>query len=164
MTATRAPGPPPAVVPPSSGSATTPAPSAVGPASSGSTTTPPPSAVAPVPLGPLESQVMGVLWDGGPASAREVIARLDGARAYTTIATVTTHLEEKGLVRRERVGRAVRFAPTLARHEYCAAMMRHILDAGGNRAEAIACFVDQLDEEDLRVVRRAIAESSGPSR
>lgn len=100
---------------------------------------------------------MGVLWDVGPSTAREVIARLGSEHAYTTIATVTTHLEEKGLLARVREGRSVRFTPTFARHEYCARMMRGILDSGGNRAAAIECFVDQLSPDDLAVLRGVLA-------
>lgn len=114
-----------------------------------------------VPLGPLESQVMGILWESGPATTGEIIARLEDGRAYSTIATVTTHLEEKGLLVRVRAGRSVQFHPTLTRGEYCASMMRGILDAGGNRADAIRCFVDILEPEDLTVLRECLERRGG---
>ena len=63
--------------------------------------------------GALERAVLGVLWDAaGSLAARDVLAglaRRDGEPrelAVTTVLTVLDRLGRKGLVRRERSGRA----------------------------------------------------------
>ena len=50
----------------------------------------------------LELQVLGVLWDGGPLTARQVLEALpDGKqRAYTTVLSVMQVMERKGLLTR----------------------------------------------------------------
>ena len=63
-------------------------------------------------LGDLERAVMDVLWDVVPGTSdgvtvREVADALDGRElAYTTVMTVLDRLAGKGMVQREREGRA----------------------------------------------------------
>ena len=56
---------------------------------------------SPIRLGALEKQVMGLLWDHEPLTVRQIIELSEAEPAYTTIATVLTNLERKGLVSRE---------------------------------------------------------------
>lgn len=117
-----------------------------------------------LPLGPLESRIMRVLWVRGPASIREVIDELGAEYAYTTIATVLTHLEGKTLVTRSREGRNVRFSATISGQEHCALTMQATLASGGDRAGVIECFVNQLDDSDLELIysileRRRVSKS-----
>ena len=82
-------------------------------------------------LGDLERVVMEHLWEaaaaGGPgfdgATVREVHDRFDGEReiAYTTVMTVLDRLAKKGLVTRERDGRAWRYLPADTREALTAA-------------------------------------------
>jgi predicted transcriptional regulator len=58
-------------------------------------------------LGPLEAEVMGVMWAAHDRlSVRSVLERLNEARdsplAYTTVMTVMARLAEKEVLRRER--------------------------------------------------------------
>jgi predicted transcriptional regulator len=58
-------------------------------------------------LGPLEAEVMGVMWAADDRlSVRSVLERLNEARdsplAYTTVMTVMARLAEKEVLRRER--------------------------------------------------------------
>ena len=50
----------------------------------------------------LEMQVLGILWERGPCTARQVLDNLrDGkTRAYTTILTVMQVMHRKGLISR----------------------------------------------------------------
>ncbi len=60
-------------------------------------------------LGELESAVLSTLWDhGAPLSVRDVLARLrrKPALAYTTVLTVLDRLHGKGVVVREKDGKA----------------------------------------------------------
>ena len=53
-----------------------------------------------------ELAVLKSFWDHGPATVRELIARLDTDSAYTTVQTLVTRLVEKGHVRADRRGLA----------------------------------------------------------
>ncbi|USQ81993.1 BlaI/MecI/CopY family transcriptional regulator [Ornithinimicrobium faecis] len=104
-------------------------------------------------LGALETQVMDVLWDHGPVTVREVIDRLGGTSAYTTIATVLGNLDRKGLVTITRRGRSTRYAARLSRQAHAAELMGHVLDASQDRAASILHFVDTMPESDLALLR-----------
>ena len=62
-------------------------------------------------LGDLERRVMEILWAQlhSKLTARQVADDLPGY-AYTTVLTVLDRLERKGLVHRERGGRAHRYS------------------------------------------------------
>tara|TARA_R110002072_G_scaffold31466_4_gene96971 strand:- start:57777 stop:58199 length:423 start_codon:yes stop_codon:yes gene_type:complete len=64
-----------------------------------------------------ELAVLKSFWDHGPATVRELIARLDTDSAYTTVQTLVTRLVEKGHVRADRRGLAHVFTATTAREE-----------------------------------------------
>ncbi|MBL8753905.1 MAG: BlaI/MecI/CopY family transcriptional regulator [Planctomycetes bacterium] len=64
-----------------------------------------------------ELQVLRALWDGGPATVRELLDRLDNEQAYTTVQTLVTRLVDKGLVRADRKELAHVFRAVVGRDE-----------------------------------------------
>lgn len=68
-------------------------------------------------LGPLEAEVMRILWRRGPSLGADVEKELNRRRseplAYTTVVNVLSNLETKGVVEHVAEGRRHRFAPTL---------------------------------------------------
>ena len=68
-------------------------------------------------LGPLEAEVMGVLWRRGPslvAEVRQVLnARREEQLAHTTVVNVLRNLERKQVVDHVAEGKAYRCAATL---------------------------------------------------
>lgn len=108
-------------------------------------------------LGALEAQVMDILWDQPGLSVREVIERLGGAPAYTTIATVLTNLNRKELVTPERTGHSTRYRPMLTRAEHAAALMGYALDSSKDRAASILHFVETMPAGDLDLLRGYLA-------
>lgn len=64
-----------------------------------------------------ELVVLKALWDGGPATVRELLARLGNDWAYTTVQTLVARLHEKGYLRADRRGMAHVFAAALERDE-----------------------------------------------
>lgn len=104
-------------------------------------------------LGALESQVMDVLWDHGPATVRGVIAHLPQDPAYTTIATVLTNLARKGLVESAKQGHATVHQARVTREEHVAAMMNQALAASRDRAASILHFAESIPETDLDLLR-----------
>ena len=65
-------------------------------------------------LGPLEIEVMEVLWAGGECSVRDVVEQLDRKLAYTTIMTTLDRLFKKGLLDRQKSERAFLYTPRLS--------------------------------------------------
>jgi predicted transcriptional regulator len=69
-------------------------------------------------LGPLEMQVMEVVWAVGRCSVREVVEKLDSRLAYTTVMTTLDRLFKKGLLDREKSERAFLYSPQLSNQEW----------------------------------------------
>jgi predicted transcriptional regulator len=73
-----------------------------------------------------ELDVMGVLWEDGPATVAEVRERLADPLAYTTVLTVLRILEEKGHVGHEEEGRAHRYHALVERQAAGTSALRRI--------------------------------------
>lgn len=92
-------------------------------------------------LAPLELECMNALWQLGEATVRDI--RQDIApsrpRAYTTIMTIMDRLAQKGIVTREKSGRAYRYRPNLTAEQARNAAVAHVV-AGffDGSAEALA--------------------------
>ncbi len=57
-------------------------------------------------LGPLEFEVMEVVWTVGASNVRDVATRMQRSLAYTTVMTTLDRLYKKGLLEREMSDRA----------------------------------------------------------
>lgn len=114
-------------------------------------------------LGDLERLILDVLWTGDdPLVVREIAEQLESVdgrkRAYTTVMTVADRLEKKGLVTRERDGRAWRYAAAASREEMTAQALRETFaDWGGSSpADAMMHFVQDLPPEEVARLRAAL--------
>jgi len=97
-------------------------------------------------LGPLEAEVMAVLWRSGrPMPVREVAQAVNAGRAsplaYTTVLTVMTRLAGKNILARSRSGRGYRYTPVAA--DTAEIAVRGVLDEFGD--EALARFVERVE-------------------
>ena len=111
------------------------------------------------PTGSLEADVLAFLWSrGGPTTPREVLDGLGLDYAYTTVLTILSRLWQKGLLERERVGRAYAYRPKLTESESVAQDMQTALTRTRNRAEALNRFVGGLSKHDADVLRRLLDE------
>lgn len=112
-------------------------------------------------LGELERSVMDQLWrTAGTQSVREVHAVLGRDRdlAYTTVMTVLDRLAKKGLVERERDGRAYRYAAARSREDLVAEVMHTALtDDPAERTAALVAFVERVTPEEAEAMRAALA-------
>ena len=115
-------------------------------------------------LGDLEQAVMDVLWTddaGHGLTVREVSDRLTGRDlAYTTLMTVLSRREAKGVTTRERAGRAWRYRPASTRESLTAQAMRSPLHdlSSADRQAAILHFLSEASADDLDAVRAAMAD------
>ncbi|MEH1026880.1 BlaI/MecI/CopY family transcriptional regulator [Micromonospora sp. DT68] len=118
-------------------------------------------------LGDLERAVMDVLWDVVPGTSdgvtvREVADALDGRElAYTTVMTVLDRLAGKGMVQREREGRAWRYRPAASREAHIAQLMLDALDLGGSRDAALVRFARSVTGTEAEVLRAALETEAG---
>ena len=112
------------------------------------------------PLGELERAVMDVVWAAGSAvSVRDVLERLPGRRpAYTTVMTVLDRLAAKDAVRRELIGKAWWYTPTLSREQFIARLMLDVLDQAGSRDAALVQFARSVSDDEARTLRAALDE------
>jgi predicted transcriptional regulator len=102
--------------------------------------------------GTLEREVIATLAAAAePMTPAEVRDALGGDLAYTTVMTVLARLHEKGLVTRERTGRAYAYAALTDQAEVTARQMRRLLDSG-DRAAVLSRFVGALSDADERLL------------
>jgi predicted transcriptional regulator len=110
-------------------------------------------------LGDLEAEIMDRLWSWGrPATAREVRDDLNRLRpiAYSTVKTVADILYNKGLLSREKDGRAWRYTATCTRQQYTAARMHDALEDNPDRAGVLLSFVEQISADEAQALRSAL--------
>jgi predicted transcriptional regulator len=109
--------------------------------------------------GELAGQVLGILQAAGePLSPAAVRERLSGELAYTTVVTILSRLHAKGVLDRERVGRAYRYRPVADVPGLAARRMASVLAAEPDREAVLQRFVSTLSEEDEQALRRMIGD------
>ena len=116
-------------------------------------------------FGELESAIMDVVWAGDRAYlVREVRERLsyNRALAYTTVMTVMNILYGKGVLCREKHGRAWRYWPAESREEHDARLMAEVLRSGGNEHITMMRFVERVSDEERESLRSAVLHTNGP--
>ncbi|MGC9502711.1 BlaI/MecI/CopY family transcriptional regulator [Baaleninema sp.] len=106
-------------------------------------------------LGPLEAEVLDILYALGSATVKEVRDRLladpDRELAYASVTTVLRRLTKKGWLECDKRDRAFRWTPVLSRQE--AQMLqshdrlKQFLDI--SNPDVVAAFADSLDGERL---------------
>ena len=110
-------------------------------------------------LSDLQLAIMRVLWDRSEATAADVHAELQTDRelAPTTVATLLSRLEKRGLVSHRARGRQYIYRPTVSENEVRRTMLRRLTDFffGGNRAALVSHLVrtDDVQSEDLQAIR-----------
>jgi predicted transcriptional regulator len=112
-------------------------------------------------LGPLEAEVMEIIWTRETALVSEVEEVLNRRRtaplAYKTVLTICTRLSEKGVLDHEKEGRAFRYYPTMTQPEFVAAQASKACKALLSRFGdvALSSFVDEVasDPEQLVALR-----------
>jgi predicted transcriptional regulator len=112
-------------------------------------------------FGDLESAIMNVMWAADrPYVVREVRERLIYARpvAYTTVMTVMDILHRKGVLHRDKHGRAWRYWPAEAREEHDARLMAEALRSGGDAGVTMRRFLERVSEDEMESLRTAVGE------
>jgi BlaI family penicillinase repressor len=122
-------------------------------------------------LGALQHAIMRVLWERREATVAEVHAALDALlegeppRALTTVATMLSKLEKKGVVAHRRDGRQFVYRPLVTEREVRRSMVSGLTDQlfQGDVAELVSHLIDEqsIDREELERFRRLLEERGG---
>jgi predicted transcriptional regulator len=112
-------------------------------------------------LGPLESEVMELMWEVERATVRQVVAILQERRsiAYTTVMTIMNNLVTKAVLKRVPQGKAYLYQVALSREAFLRrASEESVSDVLARFGDlAIARFLEaaaKLPPEDLERLRR----------
>ncbi len=117
-------------------------------------------------LGTLEREVMEIAWRRGRVSVRDVFLAFEERIAYTTLMTTMHRLYRKGVLERQKRGRAFLYAPRVSPAELAQGIARDVLEgligSGAHGVEPIlACIVDTVSEHDraaLEALDRLVKE------
>jgi predicted transcriptional regulator len=112
-------------------------------------------------LGPLEAEVMRIVWEAGePISVRALLDRINNGRqprlAYTTVMTVMSRLVNKQALTRQRHGRGYVYEAAVT--DTAGLAVRQVMREFGDAA--VAQFVEEAraDPEVLGRLRRLLED------
>jgi BlaI family transcriptional regulator, penicillinase repressor len=113
--------------------------------------------------GPLQVEVMGLLWKLGPATINDIRSeqRQPKRRSYTTIQTVLDRLVDRGLVERKRRGKPYVYRPRYDEAELLALSISEQLAASSSpetRRNALVRLLNELSEQELQHLLRTIRQ------
>jgi predicted transcriptional regulator len=113
--------------------------------------------------GPLQVEVMAVLWKLGPATINDIRTEQHRTkrRAYTTVQTVLDRLVDRGLVERKRRGKSYVYLPRYDEAEFVARSISQQLEATSSpesRRDALVTLVEELGEEELEHFLRNVPQ------
>lgn len=107
-------------------------------------------------LGPLEADVMEVIWDLDEVTVRDVYAELRKIRriAYTTVMTTMSRLSDKGLLRRSETQPAHRYSALVSREQYARSTVKSVVDWLVDQFghPAVSYFLDRVEKQDQRAI------------
>ncbi len=114
-------------------------------------------------LGELEADVMNVVWEKGRATVQDVKDALEPRRslAYTTIMTVMSRLVEKGILERQKEGRAYYYTPSASQEKVAGSLLHSLVQRlyDGATGKAIAQLLEggeEVDDAELERLERLI--------
>ena len=117
----------------------------------------------PEPLGPLQLQVMELVWEMAPTTVPQVHEALARRRkiAYTTVLTTMRSLERRGMVRHDAAGKAYVYEPALSRKKYTASCLGRLVDElFDGKKEKLLCHLlgaERIGAKELAEIRRMLA-------
>jgi len=81
-------------------------------------------------LGPLETDIMQLLWKETHGTVKQIHRTLQHRRdiAYTTVMTTMSRLAEKGILLRTRDGLAYVYVPAISQKEFEQTVVQQVLD------------------------------------
>ena len=108
-------------------------------------------------FGPLEIRVLEALWMyAAPAAVRDIQPSFPGV-AYTTLMTTLDRLFRKGVLARDKVGRAFRYQPHLSKDQLQSRLATSVLATllpgeGVDARPLLSMFVDAVGERNSELL------------
>ena len=116
-----------------------------------------------VALSDPQIAVMRVLWRRGDATTADVVADLERDLAHTTVATMLTRLEKRGVVAATRDGRQVSYRALVDESVVRRSMVSGLIGTlfGGDAKALVAHLVreDEMAPGDLDKIRKLLAKA-----
>jgi BlaI family transcriptional regulator, penicillinase repressor len=121
----------------------------------------------------LEMQVLAVLWNLGPLSARQVLEALPDkkARAYTTVLSVMQVMEKKALLRHETEGNRHIYVPLVKQSDVLGSFLKNMVSTlfGGSATNAMQHLlqtapVSETEIREMRVLLEDYTQRKGTKR
>jgi predicted transcriptional regulator len=114
-------------------------------------------------LGPLEAEILQIIWEMGSVTVKEVHDRIladpDRELAYTSVTTVLNRLTKKGWLACDKQNRSFSWRPLISQGEANALQayeqLNHFLAVGN--PDVVAAFADSLDQASVEQLE-AIAQ------
>ncbi|WP_017718268.1 BlaI/MecI/CopY family transcriptional regulator [Kamptonema formosum] len=114
-------------------------------------------------LGPLEAEILNIVWDLGSATVKDVHERIladpDRELAYTSVTTVLRRLTEKGWLACDSTERTFSWRPLVTRSQAQVLQaydrLHQFLEV--SNPDVVAAFADSLDSASLEQLK-AIAQ------
>ena len=102
-------------------------------------------------LGDLEARILEAVWAHQPVTVKDLTAALGPDAHFKTPMTVMNRLVEKGLLQRDRHGRAFLYTAAVARETFLRRITEQVVTGllTDFRQPALASFVDAADPEQL---------------
>ncbi|KOU24187.1 hypothetical protein ADK52_14760 [Streptomyces sp. WM6372] len=107
--------------------------------------------------GRREAEVLAVLRSASvPLTPREVLDRIGGDLAYSTVVTILTRLYDKDVLTRAAHGRAFAYAPATDEQGFAARKMHRAMEEAQDREGVLTRFVGDLSSGDEALLRRLL--------
>ena len=117
----------------------------------------------PTTLGDLQLAIMRVLWDSAEATVADVHRALESDRglALTTIATMLSKMEKKGVVGHRREGRSFVYRPLVSEEDVHRTMVAELTERlfAGRAAALVSHLLEhqEIDPCELEEIQRLLA-------
>lgn len=112
-----------------------------------------------------ELEILGVLWERGPATVRDVVEALNRRKpaGYTTILKLMQIMDSKGLVTRKEDGRAHVYQARVPREQTQRQLLKHLMERafGGSvlqLAQQALATAGEASPQELAEIRKMLDE------
>ncbi len=111
-------------------------------------------------LGPLEMEVLDVIWEMGQATSREIFEKMRERKrlGQSTVLTVLRRLSDRGILHRDAGGDVYVYSPVMARRELGGRMIDDVVNRifGGAVEPVIAHLLERKDLKDQDLERLTV--------
>lgn len=124
----------------------------------------------PVKLSSRQLAIMRVLWDREEATVAEVqeSLQLEKPLAYSTVATMMTRMEQKGLLTHRAEGRVFYYRPAVSEEGAGTSMVGELVERifGGSPAQLVNHLLEseQVDASELRRIKKLVDQHQSERR